>query len=60
MTIDNTKLGPCPVCNDWIKPCKCQLQKEVDRLNSQLYHMIELRRADIELIKELKASLEYI
>jgi hypothetical protein len=26
-------LGPCPICFGVIKPCRCQLEKEVDRLN---------------------------
>lgn len=26
-------LGPCPICFGVIKPCRCQLEKEVDRLS---------------------------
>lgn len=27
------KLGPCPRCGDYTKPCRCALLKGVDRLN---------------------------
>jgi len=31
--IKKEKLGPCPICFDYIKPCRCKLNEEINRLN---------------------------
>lgn len=39
------KLGPCPVCNDVIKPCRCSLQKEIAELKVEIT-ALRLKLAD--------------
>jgi len=36
------KLGPCPICLDHIKPCKCELQKELSEVSNQLNKLCEM------------------
>jgi hypothetical protein len=41
MDIANEKMGPCPVCLGIIKPCKCQVQNKLDRLQADLRKLVE-------------------
>jgi hypothetical protein len=41
MDIATEKMGPCPVCLGVIKPCKCQVQYKLDKLESDLRKLVE-------------------